>query len=133
MADHEVTTISRFCLQTLQAAAAAQPDREICGLLFGTFDRIEEARAADNVADDPRATFEIDPAALIAAYRAQRAGGARLTGHYHSHPSGSAAPSPRDLAAAEPGRLWLILGGGEARLWEAVAGPAFRERTLAIG
>jgi proteasome lid subunit RPN8/RPN11 len=116
-----VTVISLPCVSHLLAEAAASPNREVCGLLFGSVDRIERAVAAANVATRREDMFEIDPAALIAAHRAQRAGGPRLIGHYHSHPSGSAMPSVRDAAAAEPGKLWLILGGGEARLWRAGA------------
>ena len=54
-----------------------------------------------------------------------------MIGHYHSHPNGSAEPSPRDLAAAEPGRLWLIIGGGVARLWIMENG-GFRELKLVV-
>lgn len=99
---------------------------EICGLLFGTGERITEARAAANVSASPSDSFELDPAALFAALRVERAGGARLLGHYHSHPIGPPAPSPRDAAAAagEAGRLWLILGAGRARLWRAHRGGA---------
>jgi proteasome lid subunit RPN8/RPN11 len=124
-------TISRTCLDRLLAEAAASPAREVCGLLFGTDGRIDTAVATANVAARPEDAFEIDPRALIAAYRAERAGGPRLIGHYHSHPSGSARPSARDAAAAEPGSVWLILGGGEARLWRADA-DGFREMPLAI-
>lgn len=111
--------IARTQLDALLAAAAAAPDREICGLLFGADDRIDDAPPADNVAARPQDMFEIDPRALFAALRAERAGGPRLIGHYHSHPNGSAEPSARDLAAAEPGKYWLIIGGGTARLWLA--------------
>src|SRR4051794_25658977 len=96
-------------LARLLDEAASAPAQEICGLLFGTRERIEAAQPTRNVAADPRAWFEVDPAALFAALRAERAGGPALIGHYHSHPGGRAAPSPRDLAAAEPGRLWLII------------------------
>ena len=113
--------IARALLDRLIEQAAAAPDREICGLLFGADDRIDRAEPADNVADRPQNTFEIDPKALFAALRAERAGGPRLIGHYHSHPNGGAEPSPRDLTAAEPGKYWLIIGGGTARLWLAGA------------
>lgn len=118
-------------VDTLLSAARAAPDREICGLLFGSPAEIERAEPADNVAAQPCDTFEIDPRALFAALRIERAGGDRLIGHYHSHPNGSAEPSPRDLAAAEPGKLWLILGGGDARLWTMENG-GFRELQLVV-
>jgi len=124
-------SIARDILQALFDGATAAPDREICGLLFGSPIRIDRAEPADNVAERPRDTFEIDPRALIAALRAERAGGEQVIGHYHSHPNGSAEPSPRDLAAAEPGRLWLIIGGGVARLWIMENG-GFRELKLVV-
>jgi proteasome lid subunit RPN8/RPN11 len=123
--------ISRHCLDRLLAEAAASPDREVCGLLFGSPERIDAATATANVAARTEDEFEIDPRALIAAYRAERQGGPRLIGHYHSHPSGSAVPSARDLAAAEEGRLWLILAGGTARLWMACRG-GFEKVALSI-
>jgi proteasome lid subunit RPN8/RPN11 len=108
--------ISPDLLARIRAEAAASPDREICGLLFGTTDRIEDARALPNVAERPEDSFELDPARLIAAHRDERAGGARIIGCYHSHPNGSADPSPRDLAAAQPGSLWVIVGA-VTRAW----------------
>ncbi|PZU07481.1 M67 family metallopeptidase [Sphingomonas sp.] len=124
-------SIARDCLASLLGEAAASPEREICGLLFGSAERIDAAIATINVAPHSEDEFEIDPAALIAAHRAERAGGPRLIGHYHSHPSGSAHPSARDAAAAQPGRLWLILGGGEAMLWRAGA-TGFTPVSIAI-
>lgn len=123
--------IRRNILEQVISRAAAMPDREICGLLFGTSQSIARAEPADNVADRQQDTFEIDPRALFAALRAERAGSERLIGHYHSHPNGSAEPSPRDLTAAEPGKLWLILGGGVARLW-VMENDRFRELQLVV-
>lgn len=124
--------ISADLLARLTGEAAASPLREICGLLFGTTDRIEAAEAARNVAEDPATRFEIDPARLIAAHRAQRRGGPVLIGHYHSHPGGRAEPSPRDKAAAEPGMLWLIVAAGTARPWRAGASD-FEALDLILG
>ncbi|HLZ78805.1 MAG TPA: Mov34/MPN/PAD-1 family protein [Sphingomonas sp.] len=117
--------ISRATLGAVLAHAAAEPDREVCGLLFGAADRIDAAAPAGNAAADPGRHFEIDLAALFAAIRAERSGGPRIAGHYHSHPSGSAAPSARDAAAAhQPGRLWLIIAGDDAAFWREVPGGA---------
>jgi len=123
--------IARDILEGLLDAAGAARDREICGLLFGSADSIARAEPADNVAANPADTFEIDPRSLFAALRAERAGGDKVIGHYHSHPNGSAEPSPRDLAAAEPGKLWLILGGGAVRAWTMENGR-FRELQLVV-
>lgn len=123
--------IRRDVLNAVLDAAASASEQEICGLLFGTEGRIDRAEPAANVAEHPTDTFEIDPRALFAALRAERAGGDKMIGHYHSHPNGSAEPSPRDLAAAEPGKLWLILGGGAARAW-IVENGGFRELQLVV-
>jgi proteasome lid subunit RPN8/RPN11 len=123
--------IAADLLERLLNEARADPAREICGLLFGGGDRIEAARSTRNVAADPRDSFEIDPADLFMAIRQERGGGPCLIGHYHSHPSGLAEPSARDLAAAESGKLWLIIAGGTARLWRAVPGR-FDEVEMAV-
>lgn len=115
--------ISRASLDEILSAAAASPDAEICGLLLGqTTARgvvVASVRPCANVAADPRDSFEVDPAALIAVHRAARVGGLALIGHYHSHPGGKPVPSTRDAAAAEPGSYWIITGGGELRAWYA--------------
>ena len=110
--------------QLLAEAAAAFP-HECCGLLFGTPDRIDAAQPCANVAGNPLTTFEIDPAALIAAERGSRGGGPRLLGYYHSHPHGHAEPSVRDaMDCARDGRLWLIVAGDTITAWRATEGGA---------
>lgn len=121
--------ISSCVIELIQSAAAAALPNEACGLLFGTAARIERASRAANVAPDPCRQFEIDPAALFAALRAERAGGERVLGYWHSHPSGDPRPSATDRAMAAPdGRLWVIAGGFELTAWRApvVAGGPFR-------
>lgn len=126
-------TISRQVLDDLFARAAASPDAEICGLLFGEAGRITAAQPAANVAADPTRRFEIDPAALIAAHRAGRGGGARLIGHYHSHPTGDPASSPRDAAeSAGDGMLWLVIAGGEATVSRSTAPGVLTRLVLAV-
>jgi proteasome lid subunit RPN8/RPN11 len=125
--------IASSVLTQILAEAAAAPDREVCGLLLGDVDAIMAARAAANVADDPSRTFEVDPRALFAALRDERAGGAKVIGHYHSHPNGVAAPSARDAGAAEPGWLWMIAAAGEATLWMAEEEGRFRNVAFEVG
>ncbi|MGR6328206.1 M67 family metallopeptidase [Sphingomonas sp. XXL09] len=129
--------IASDLLDRILTHAAATPGREVCGLLLGHGDHVEQVQPCANVAADPTRHFEIDPAALIAAHRAARAGGAAVIGHYHSHPSGSAVPSARDAAdAAADGALWLIVAAGAVQAWRAVdAGAAegrFAAELLAI-
>jgi desampylase len=98
----------------------AQPEREGDP---GIETEIMGAVPTANLAADPARRFEVDPAALFAAIRAERGGGAQLLGHYHSHPSGCAIPSPRDAAMADrPGRVWLIVAAGEVLGWRESPG-----------
>jgi proteasome lid subunit RPN8/RPN11 len=124
--------IARRLLAQILADVAAAPDREVCGLLLGDVEAITGVQPAANVADDPARSFEVDPRVLFAALRAERAGGAKVIGHYHSHPNGIATPSAHDAEAAEPGWLWMIVAGGEATLWMAEERRSFRAIGLAV-
>ena len=109
----------------LLALAAASPDREVCGLLFGDDREISAITPAINVAARPADSFEIDPATLIAAHKAMRAGGPTLIGCYHSHPNGVAVPSARDEEAmAALGWIWLIIAGHDMVLWRLIGAVA---------
>jgi desampylase len=105
-----------ICEGTLDAilshADAAHPN-ECCGLLLGEDAKITHAHSTENVHPNPATHFEIDPATLIAAYKAERAGGPQLIGYYHSHPNGRAEPSPTDReSAAHDGKIWAIVANG---------------------
>jgi proteasome lid subunit RPN8/RPN11 len=105
-------------LATLRAEAAKAHPLECCGLLLGQGNRIDRAMPCANVHPQPERHFEIDPAALIAAHRAARAGGPEVLGYYHSHPGGSAEPSATDRAMASgDGRVWAIVAGGAVGWW----------------
>ena len=110
--------VTRDVIATLLRRAADAAPTECCGLLMGQGERIDSAAFAANVAPDPLRHFEIDPAALIAAHRAARAGGPDLIGYYHSHPQGHPLPSATDCAhASGDGRVWAIVADGEVRFW----------------
>ena len=114
--------VARGVIEALLAEAALHHPEECCGLLLGERG-IEAILPVANVAADARRRFEIDPAALIAAHKAARAGGPRVAGYYHSHPAGPAEPSAADRAeAVGDGRVWAIFGGGEARFWRDTPG-----------
>jgi len=105
-------------VDALVSHAAQSAPLECCGLLLGEGGRIVAARAAANVADDPRLRFEIDPAALLKAHRAAREGGLRVLGYYHSHPEGHPVPSATDCEhASGDARVWAIVAGGEVAFW----------------
>jgi proteasome lid subunit RPN8/RPN11 len=104
-------------IATLVAEAASAAPAECCGILTGN-GRIEQAAPAVNVAADPLKHFEIDPAALIAAHRAARSGGAAVLGYYHSHPAGHPVPSATDCEhAGGDGSVWAIVANGDVAFW----------------
>ena len=109
--------ISRALVDQMVAHAAQSPHVEVCGILFGQREIVTSIESCANVAEYPATSFEIDPAALIAAHRRARAGGARLIGCYHSHPSGDFALSRRDTASADEGQIWVLIAGTQAGAW----------------
>jgi desampylase len=109
--------------QRLLATAAADPGQEICGLLYGLYNRVQSIECTANISPDPSAGFEIDPASLIAAHRAAREGGPAIIGCFHSHPNGRPSPSPCDEASSDgDGSIWLIIADGIVTGWRAVPG-----------
>lgn len=89
--------------------------------MFGSAEEITDWSAAANVADKPERWFEIDPATLFAALRAERGGGPTIAGYWHSHPSGDTMPSATDAKmAAADGKIWLIVSNRAATAWRAV-------------
>ena len=126
--------ISSKSIAAIRAHAAETPGVEVCGLLFGTVEAVEAVQRCANVADRPTTRFEIDPAALIAAHKAERAGGAKLIGHYHSHPNGVCAPSEADrVEALDAGRFWVIVAGVELGVWYVEAPHKFVECGIDVG
>jgi len=110
--------VAREACEAIAAHAARAAPEEACGLLLGEAERVLEARPAANVALDKARRFEVDPQALIDAHRAERRGGPRLLGYYHSHPAGPPEPSAVDReTAARDGRLWAIAAHGQVRFW----------------
>jgi proteasome lid subunit RPN8/RPN11 len=108
----EIEVTSGAIATLLEEAARAAP-AECCGMLFGQGSTIASVQPAANVHADPLRHFEIDPAALIAAHRAERGGGPALIGYYHSHPGGHPLPSATDCAhSSGDGRVWAIIAGG---------------------
>jgi proteasome lid subunit RPN8/RPN11 len=110
--------VTREVMEGLAREARSALPAEACGILLGTQDRIERIVPARNVHATPHTQFEIDPQALVDAFRAERQGGPRVVGYYHSHPHGPAEPSAidRELASRD-GRVWAIAGGDDVRFW----------------
>ena len=103
--------------ETVIGCAAQAHPNEACGILFGK-DLITHATLCANVHPTPLTHFEIDPAALIAAHKAERAGGPAIVGYWHSHPAGPALPSATDTASASgDGKVWAIAAGEKITFW----------------
>ncbi|MEZ5680359.1 MAG: M67 family metallopeptidase [Erythrobacter sp.] len=112
--------VSSTVIDTLLAEADRAAPEECCGLLFGDAEKIDAVTPASNVHRTPQSHFEIDPQALIDAYRRARAGEAQIAGFYHSHPNGIAEPSATDRAlAARDGMIWAIVAAGRVTFWRS--------------
>ena len=121
--------ISRCVAELIQRAAREAAPQEACGLLFGEAGAIFTASIEANVAENANMHFEIDPAGLFAAIRAERAGGPRVAGYWHSHPSGDAQPSVTDAMMAAPdGKLWVIAADRRIAGWRAVTAGERHDR-----
>lgn len=120
--------------QLLDWAKAAEPE-ECCGLLLGRNGVVERVERTANVAAQPLAEFEIDPASLITAEKHAREGGLAILGYFHSHPNGKAEPSVTDAQmAAADGRCWFIIAGGQIASWRPfVAGSGDAVRFVSQG
>ena len=122
--------------QISEEARAAFP-RECCGLIEGTrtYDviRATALHPAPNLARG-NDRFEIDPSEQFRLLRSLHGTKREIVGCYHSHPSGPAAPSPRDAEqASERDFVWLVAGVRTrvvlgAYIWD---GAAFRALHLA--
>jgi desampylase len=110
--------VTSGAIATLLSEAAEAAPRECCGLLLGSGERIDTVVPAANVSPQPLTRFEIDPAALLAAHKAARAGGPQVLGYFHSHPSGHPVPSATDCEHSTGDcRIWAIVAGGEVAFW----------------
>ena len=77
---------------------------ECCGILTGSRDgsqaHVEAVHRTENVADEPRTTYEVDPVEQLEIMTACEDRGRDVVGFYHSHPAGPGGPSPTDRARA---------------------------------
>ena len=110
----------------LRAARAAAPE-ECCGLVIGSpAGEVTRLVPAANVHDDPHRFFTLDPKTQFAVLRELRGREDEiLLGHYHSHPTGPAEPSARDLAEAhDPELVWLLIDPLKGEIGAFTATPA---------
>lgn len=127
-----VLTLTRELADALVNRARSQPGLEVCGLIGGDLSHFP----ITNRAPRPQRTFDMDIRQQISALRELRERGRRLLAVYHSHPSGEASPSARDLdLAGYPDAFMLIIAprAGEAvmRAW-SLDGARIRETAIRI-
>jgi desampylase len=121
--------------QIASEARAASP-RECCGLIEGETAgdtiRAIALHPTANLANDPAAGFEIDPAAHIRLRCELRGTGRSVVGCYHSHPNGRPTPSQRDrCGGCEQGFVWIIAAvAGDAVSLVAFEGHEFQPVVL---
>ncbi len=109
-------------LAVLAAQARRALPAECCGALLGQDDGgLRTIRAALPLANAAAAPgrYEIGPADVRQAEAVARERQLAVVGFYHSHPHGSAEPSPADLEAAWPWYVYMIVDplAGVARAW----------------
>lgn len=106
---------------------------ECCGLLLGSKNTVDHIVLAKNVADCPERRFEIDPVILIEWEKQGRMGAPQIIGYFHSHPNGSAIPSPTDANLADgDGRYWIITAKKDLTAWQAVRNGEIYGRFLPV-
>ncbi|RNJ27403.1 M67 family peptidase [Halosegnis longus] len=91
---------------------------EVAGVLAGpdseTVTRVERA---ENVADDPRRRYELDPVEQAEILDAVETRGETVVGFYHSHPRDPPVPSATDERLATwDGYVYLIVSPDESSL-----------------
>ncbi len=98
-------------IDELLAEALARPDEEICGLIGGPdFNHLEKVYPVENIAENRRCRFTMDPKGQVHAMRRIRESGNQWLAIYHSHPNGPAYPSEIDMEqCAYPDLLYLIV------------------------
>lgn len=96
--------------EVLDHALEVAPD-ECCGVLLGPEEgHVTRVLRAENVHEDARTRYQIDPETMLEAVELEDAGKAVVVGFYHSHPRGAAAFSDEDRArGAWEGRDYLLI------------------------
>lgn len=127
-----------MALRDALVADAAVRAAEVCGALLSPLGeplRICDVIALRNRSAQPDA-YSIESDSVRRLELAARAQDQYVTGFYHSHPQGGAEPSVRDLEAAWPGYIYVIVGTGmdpELRAWRLLEeGGRFEEIPLRV-
>lgn len=85
--------------EQMVALARAEAPMEACGILAGKDSNVERFHEMTNV-DTRTNRYMMEPKEQFAAAKDMRAAGLEMLAIYHSHPHGSAQPSPTDVRMA---------------------------------
>ena len=90
-----------------QIADHAQADRpnEVCGLLAGRGNQILEAIPVQNIAEQPKTRYQMEPTEQIRALKQIEKDDLEWLGIYHSHPNSAPIPSPTDISKSTDSSL----------------------------
>ena len=114
--------LSREVVADLARRAGRALPREACGLLVETPGATIAVVELENCAVDARRAFELDPGEVVRAHLEAEARSERVVATWHSHPKGSAAPSPSDVALTHrwPHLVHVIVTPrGSVAAWDA--------------
>lgn len=128
--------ILRCALEAVADHAREGAPEECCGILLASDCEpvtVREALRAENAeTDQPEQRYSLGHEAHLRAVALEAEGGVEIVGYYHSHPQGTAAPSPRDAEEAAEDVTYLIVGLGagpaEWAAWRREGDHLVRER-----
>ncbi|MFB6157299.1 MAG: desampylase [Haloferacaceae archaeon] len=131
--------VARQAYDELLRAGEAAGDREVCGVMAGTYGERESRVAAvhpvENAAETPETRYAMAPEEQFEVLERVEAAGRDVVGFYHTHPAGPPRPSATDAARATwTGYSYAVctLGGDYPYLgsWRWRGGAAGFEREL---
>ena len=96
---------------------AADAPLEACGLLAGTGDVVQKVIPISNILKS-ETLYRFSPSEQLAAFELIEREGLELLAIYHSHPKGSARPSPTDVKEAYYSVVYVIWSFDDNK-WQA--------------
>ena len=102
--------LPRHIVNRLLSLSQQQPEQEICGLISAVNTIATHIYPVENIAQDKKRIFEMNPAEQIDAMKLMRDRDETLFAIYHSHPHASAEPSILDIQQSSyPDAVYLII------------------------
>ncbi len=102
------------------------PTLEVCGLLGGIWQGktaiVHKVVPIENISPTPEIRYAMNPQQQIQTMLAFDKQGWQIVGIYHSHPNGTATPSPADIREAYYLDAVYVIGlpNGELKAWQIV-------------